>query len=270
MTRVVAIFVLVASAVVVSARVATPPLRICSDPNNLPFSNDRREGFENRIADLLAGDLGRGLQYTWWAQRRGFVRNTLNAGICDVVIGLPHDVEMAATTRPYYQSTYVFLTRRSRSLGIRSFDDDALRQLRIGVQVIGDDGINSPPAHSLSSRHIVDNLVGYSVYGDYRSSSPPSRIVNAVANGDVDVAVVWGPLAGFFAAQQREPMEIVHVPSTTDRGLPMAFAISMAVRRNDAARLSQLNDFLDRRHGDIDRILDDYHVPRLPLGEGRQ
>ena len=216
--------------VATSAGVETVPLRVCSDPNNLPFSNDKGEGFENRIAALLARDLGTSVQYTWWAQRRGFIRNTLNAGLCDVVIGLPHGMEAAATTRPYYRSTYVFVTRSSRSLKIRSFDDAALRRLRIGVQIVGDDGANSPPAHALSRRHVVDNIVGYSVYGDYQSSSPPSRVVTAVAHGEVDIAV----------------------------------------RRQDSARLARLNDILERRQHDIDRILDDYHVPRLPLPERRQ
>jgi mxaJ protein len=240
---------------------ATQPLRVCSDPNNLPFSNQQQQGFENRIADLLARDLGTTVEYTWWAQRRGFLRNTLNAGLCDVVIGLPHDVDMAKTTQPYYRSFYVFLTRKARGLHIQSFDDAALRQLRVGVQVIGDDGANSPPAHALSRRGIVNNLIGYSVYGDYATNSPPSRIVSAVAKGEVDVAAVWGPLAGYFAAQQREPLEIVPVRPQMDAGLPQAFDLSMAVRRNDTARLAVLNAFLQRRHADINRILDTYHVP---------
>ena len=248
---------------------ARPPhaaaLRICSDPNNLPFSNRALRGFENRIADLLAHDLGTTIEYTWWAQRRGFLRNTLNAGLCDVVVGLPHDVEMARTTRPYYRSSYVFVTRKSSGLHIRSFDDAALRRLRIGVQVIGDDGVNSPPAHALSRRGIVRNLVGYSVYGDYRTDSPPSRIVSAVANGEVDVAAVWGPLAGYFAALEREPLAIAPVDRPRDGVLPLAFDLSMAVRRDDAARLAQLQRFIERRQTDLDRILDEYDVPRLPL-----
>jgi len=241
-----------------------PPhvLRVCADPNNLPFSNRRGEGFENKLAELLAKDLGSKVEYTWWAQRRGFLRNTLLAGLCDVVIGLPRDVEMANTTQPYYRSTYVFVTRRARGLHIRSFDDTALRQLRIGVQVIGDDGANSPPAHALSRRGIVNNLIGYSVYGDYESDSPPSRIVAAVAQGEVDVAAVWGPLAGYFAAEQREPLDIVPVSPQIDGGLPQAFDLSMAVRRNDMARLGVLNQFLQRRRAAIDQILDSYHVPR--------
>ncbi len=241
---------------------ATQPLRVCSDPNNLPFSNQQQQGFENRIADLLARDLGTMVEYTWWAQRRGFLRNTLLAGRCDVVMGLPRDVEMAQTTQPYYRSTYVFVTRTARRLDIRSFDDSALRQLRVGVQVIGDDGANSPPAHALSRRGIVNNLIGYSVYGDYATNSPPSRIVTAVAKGEVDVAAVWGPLAGYFAAEQREPLDIVPVSPQVDAGLPLVFDLSMAVRRNDTARLAVLNQFVQRHRRDINRILDRYHVPR--------
>jgi mxaJ protein len=251
------------------AAVAAEPLRVCSDPNNLPFSNTQQQGFENRIADLLARDLGTEVKYTWWAQRRGFLRNTLLAGLCDVVIGLPHDVEMALTTQPYYRSSYVFVTRRARGLHIRSFDDAVLRQLRIGVQIIGDDGANSPPAHALSRRGMVDNLIGFSVYGDYAAKSPPSRIVAAVAGGEVDVAAVWGPLAGYFAAAQPEPLDIVPVSPLVDGGLPQVFDLSMAVRRNDSARLAVLNAFLQRRRQAISRILDDYHVPRAPRGEVR-
>jgi mxaJ protein len=249
------------------AAVATPPLRVCSDPNNLPFSNQQQQGFENRIADLLARDLGTTVEYTWWAQRRGFLRNTLLAGRCDVVIGLPHDIEMAQTTQPYYRSSYVFVTRKARGLHIQSFDDAALRRLRIGVQIVGDDGVNSPPAHALSRRGIVDNLVGYSVYGDYAADSPPSRIVTAVARGEVDVAAVWGPLAGYFASRQREPLDIVPVRPQIDGGLPQTFDLSMAVRRNDTARLAVLNTFVQRRRAEIDRILDIYHVPRTPRPE---
>src|SRR4051812_36069581 len=118
-------------------------LRVCADPNNLPFSNEKGEGFENKIAELIAADMQRPLEYTWWAQRRGFFRNTLRAGTCDVVIGVPVSFELAATTRPYYRSTYVFVTRHDRHLDVRSLDDPVLKDLRIGVQLIGDDGANA-------------------------------------------------------------------------------------------------------------------------------
>jgi mxaJ protein len=241
-------------------------LRVCSDPNNLPFSNAKGEGFENRIAALLARDLGTTVEYTWWAQRRGFIRNTLSAGLCDVVLGYPTGAEMVLTTRPYYRSTYVFVTRASRRLRIRSFDDSRLQQLRVGVQLVGDDGANTPPAHALSRRGVVDNVVGYTVYGDYRTNSPPSAIVSAVAHGDVDIATVWGPVAGYFAARQDVPLDLTPVQPAVDDQLPQTFEISMAVRRDDRAGLARLNRFLIERRQEISRILETYHVPRVAEG----
>src|SRR5207237_10170955 len=190
---------------------ADPPLRVCADPNNLPFSNDRGQGFENRIAELVARDLHKKLEYTWWAQRRGFIRNTLKAGACDVVVGVPASFELAATTAPYYRSSYVFVYRKDKKLSVNSFDDPVLRKLKVGVQMIGDDGANTPPAHALASRGVVENVRGYTVYGDYAQPNPPARIIDAVARGDVDVAVAWGPLAGYFARRERVPLAVVPV-----------------------------------------------------------
>src|SRR4029453_8022024 len=141
----------------------------------------------NRIADLLARELGARVEYTWWAQRRGFIRNTLKTGTCDLVMGVPSGFEMAQTTAPYYRSTYVFVYRRDGGVKIGSFDDPALRRLKVGVQVIGDDGGNAPPAHALAGRGIVRNVRGYTVYGDYAEESPPARIIDAVASGEIDV-----------------------------------------------------------------------------------
>lgn len=242
---------------------AATPVRVCADPNNLPFSNARGEGFENRLAELLARDLRAPVQYEWWAQRRGFLRNTLNAHRCDVVMGVPAQMEMLATTAPYYQSTYVFVTRRSRHLRLHSLDDPQLRHLRIGVPIIGDDGANAPPAHALARRGIVSNVVGYSVLGDYHTESPPSALVTAVAHGDVDVATVWGPVAGYYAAKARQPLDVR--PIAVDRQhteLPIVFAISMGVRRGDTTRLAMLDAFIDRRRREIDRVLAAFHVPR--------
>jgi mxaJ protein len=240
------------------------PLRVCADPNNLPFTNRGGEGFENRIAQLLARDLGTRVEYVWWAQRRGFLRNTLNARLCDVVMGLPTDVEMALTTRPYYRSTYVFVARRDRHLRIDTFDDPRLARLRIGVPMVADDGANAPPAHALARRGMVRNLVQYSVFGDYRQNSPPSALIAAVARGDVDVAAAWGPLAGYFGARQRVPLDIVPLTSERDGPfLPFAFDISMAVRRGDKARKALLDAFLERRRADIDAVLAEFHVPRV-------
>jgi mxaJ protein len=249
---------------VVTPRAAAPALlRVCADPNNLPFSNRRGEGFENRLAHMLAREIGTRVEYTWRAQRRGFLRETLDAGVCDVVMGQAAGAGPAQTTTPYYRSTYVFVTRASRHLAIESFDDATLHRLRIGVQIIGDDGVNSPPAHALSRRGLVRNLVGFSVYGDYRIDSPPSRIIDAVARGDVDLAAAWGPMAGYFAARQREPLHLEAIHPPVDGPLPQVFDIAMAVRRGDTGRLERLERFIREKRGAIDALLASYHVPRV-------
>jgi mxaJ protein len=171
-------------------------LRISADPNNLPFTNRRLEGFENKIAALMARELKVDLEYIWRAQRRGFFRSALKEGECDIVLGVPAGFERALTTAPYYRSSYVFVSRRDRQIKVRSFDDSTLRVMKIGVQLIGDDGFNTPPAHALAARNMVDNLVGYTVYGDYGQENPPARIIDAVRKGDVDIGIAWGPLAG--------------------------------------------------------------------------
>lgn len=257
---------------VASAQPITRPagvLRVCADPNNLPFSNQRGEGFENKLAELLARDLGERVEYTWWAQRRGFFRNTLKAGMCDVVMGVPSGFEMALTTKPYYRSTYVFLSRKDRHLDVKSFDDPSLRKLRIGVQIIGDDQSNAPPAHALTRRHIIDNVKGFTLYGDYSQPDPPACIVDAVTKGDIDLAIVWGPLAGFFAKQTRVPLEIVPVSPQIDQPfLPFVFDISMGVRRGDQEFRDRIDQILETRRLEIDRILNDYRVPRVEGGSG--
>ena len=239
-------------------------LRVCADPNNLPFSNARGEGFENRLAALLADDWHAALEYTWWPQRRGFLRNTLQAGVCDVVIGMPAGVEQARTTTPYYRSTYVFVSRQGTLPGLASLDDPRLRTLRVGVQMIGDDFANSPPAHALAARGMTGNVVGFSVLGNYSQPNPPARIVDAVAGGEVDTALVWGPLAGYFARAAAPPLVVTPLSAGHDGpARPFTFAIAMAVRRDDGARQQRLDAFIARRRADIDRLLADYHVPRV-------
>jgi quinoprotein dehydrogenase-associated probable ABC transporter substrate-binding protein len=245
-----------------------PALRVCADPNNLPFSNQRGEGFENRIAGLLARDLGRPLEFVWAPEWRGFVRKTLGAGRCDVVLGIPADDGRVLATCPYYTSTYVFLSRDDRHLRVRSLDDPALRRLRIGVHFIGDDYVNPPPAHGLGRRHIVENVVGYSIYGDYARPNPPSDLVRAVAAGDVDLAIVWGPFAGYFSRRDTVPMRIVPVsPAVDPPGLRYTFAIAAGVRTADTLLRRRLDAALARRRTEIRRILEDYGVPLVPGGQ---
>lgn len=246
-----------------AAQLAAAPLRVCADPNNLPFSNARGQGFENRIATLVAHDLGRPLAYTWWAQRRGFVSHTLGADRCDVFIGVPAGFGPMLTTRPYYRSTYVFVTRRG-GVRVRSLDDPVLRRVRVGVQLIGDDMANTPPAHALARRGIVQNVTGFSVNADYRQPNPPARIVDAVARDSVDVAVVWGPTAAYFATREAVPLRITPVTPQIDLPfLPFAFDIAMGVRRSDSLLARRLDSVIVRRQPAIDSILADYGVPRV-------
>jgi len=240
-------------------------LRVCADPNNLPFSNERSEGFENKIVDLIAADLGATVTYTWHAQRRGFLRETLKDNLCDLVPGLPSNVEGVRTTAPYYRSTYVFMTRQDGP-AIASFNDSALRNHLVGVQLVGDDGWNTPPAHALSRRGIVDNVRGYTLYGDYREPNPPARIVDALAAGEIDVAIVWGPLGGYFATHESSPLRLTAVrPAFDGPQLPMVWDISMAVRKDDESLWKEVDAALQRRRPDIDAILSAYGVPRLDV-----
>lgn len=237
-------------------------LRVCADPNNLPFSNDREEGFENRLATLLAEELDADVRYTWWAQRRGFIRNTLRSLDCDLVMGVPTTFELVLATRPYYRSSYVFLSRRDRGLDVRSLDDEILRELKVGVHVIGDDYSNPPPAHALASRGIISNVVGYSIFGNYREPNPPARLIDAVVDREVDLAVVWGPFAGYFASRQPVPLDIVPVTPEIDLPfLPMAFDISIGVRRGEETFRDAVDAILARRRADIDALLAEFHVP---------
>jgi quinoprotein dehydrogenase-associated probable ABC transporter substrate-binding protein len=265
-----AIVATVALAVLMSAGVTSAPreLRVCADPNNLPFSNQKLEGFENKLADLIAADRGATVKYTWLRQRRGFIRRGLKAKQCDLVTGIPTASEMVLATKPYYRSTYVFAYRKSANLQLRSFDDPVLRQLRIGLHAIGEDGANPPPVHALARRGIINNVVGFSMFDVPSIENPQGRIISAVATGDIDVAIVWGPFAGYFAKGQKEQLEVVPVsPAIEPPGFPFIFEISMGVRPGETALKAEFDEILDRRHRDVRRILDEYGVPQVQQGE---
>jgi mxaJ protein len=237
-------------------------LTACADPNNLPFSNKAGEGFENKLAQIIAADLHAKLDYVWWAQRRGYVRNTLNEKKCDFWPGIASNVEMVATSRPYYRSTYEFVSRADANLKGLTLDDPRLKRLKIGVELVGDDASNTPPAHALSARGIVGNVRGYMLYGDYAKPNPPAAIVEAVDRGDVDVAVVWGPLAGYFAAKSPVPLRLEPVtPWMADMQWPMQFDISVGVQKDDQQLLKDIDRVLERRRNEIGQLLAAYHVP---------
>jgi mxaJ protein len=240
--------------------------KVCADPENMPFSNRQLQGFENKIAAVIARELGASLSYVWWGQRRGFIRNTMNATLkearCEVVIGAPEGYDLVRTTKPYYRSTYVFVYRKGRGLQIKSLDDPILRKIKIGVHILGEDYSNPPPVHALAQRGIIDNVVGFETF--YSSENPPSKIIDAVAAGKIDTAIVWGPAAGYFVARQRVPLEVVPVPSgKTD--LPNAFNISMGVRPGNEALKAELEKAFDRKQAEIKKILRDYGVPLLEI-----
>jgi mxaJ protein len=242
---------------------APEKLRVCADPNNLPFSNREGQGFENRIAQVVARELNREVEYTWWAQRRGFIRNTLQAGDCDLIPGIATGVDALQTTTPYYRSTYMFVSQRARGFRIASLDSPVLRKVRLGVHMIGDDYANTPPAHALARRGIV-NVRGYRVLDDYSQPNPPARIVEAVAQGEVDIALVWGPLAGYFAANQSTPLDLVPVtPAVDGTSLPFVYDISMGVRRGETDFRQRIEGALTRNREEINRILREFHVPRI-------
>jgi mxaJ protein len=246
-----------------AAELAEQPraLRVCADPDNLPYSHENGSGFENRIAQLLAEDLRLPLSYEWLPDRRGFVRKTLSARLCDVIIGVPVGFERAATTQPYYRSSYVMVERAGNAPAIRSFDDPRLARMRIGVQLIGNDLAASPPGYALARHGHTANVLGYPVPGDEPAAA---RAVSAIARSELDGALLWGPQAGYFASRSPVPMRVSIVPQPPDMGgLPFQYSIAMGVRRGDPQMRELLNDFIRRRQPEIDRILAEYAVPRV-------
>lgn len=242
------------------AQVADPaPLRVCADPDNLPYSHRDGGGFENRIARLVADDLGRPLEVFWQEQRRGFVRKTLGAGECDVLIGVPAGFDKVLRTRPYYRSTYVAVSRRGEP-PFAGFAPDQLRSRRFGVQLIGNDLAASPPGHALAEGGATANVTGFLVYGDGPAAQ---RMVDAVVHKTIDVALVWGPQAGYFV--RRAPVSLQLAPVNPPPGLraPFEYAIAMGVRKGDTVLRDALDGVLVRRRADIDAILAAYAVPRV-------
>src|SRR4051794_17416900 len=239
-------------------------LRVCADPNNLPFTNQRGEGFENKIAELLAADMHARVEYTWWRQTRTFFRNTLDTKRCDVVLGVPSRYPKALETAPYYTSSYVFVARKDRRLHLTSLDDPRLRKLKIGLHLINDDD-NTPAAVALQRRGIRENIRWYSIYGeDYSQPNPPAKLLEAVAKGDVDVAIVWGPLAGYFAPKESAQLKLTPVQPQVDYpALPFVYSIAMGVRKGDEQRKAALEAAIARNRARMDQILHEYGVPRI-------
>lgn len=244
--------------------VGQPELRVCADPNNLPYSNEQQQGFENHLAGMIAGDLRMQVKYVWYPQRGKFFERTLDAGMCDVVMGVPVGLEDAAATHPYYVSSYAFVWRRDRNLQITSLDDPGLKTLRIGVHILGEEDDSVPPVHALIRRGIVRNLVGYSIFGHLDEVNPSADLIRAVVNKDVDLAVVWGPLAGYFAQKSSVPLKVTPILSDPkEPTLPMTWQIGIGVRPQDQALRQKLDAEVERLQPEIRRLLNAYGIPQV-------
>jgi mxaJ protein len=245
-------------------------LRVCADPDNLPFSNQQLEGFENKIAEAIARDLGAELRYTWWPHQRGLVRRTLNEGQCDVLIGIPKGYDPVLWTTPYYRTAYVIASVRDRGPHIASLDDPMLKQVNIGVHV------NTPPHDALTQRGIVgDNVIVYRLFRASQGNQEAylAQPLEDLLAGKIDVALIWGPVAGYFNKQRSAPLELVPLqgggPAT-----PFSFEISMGVRKGERVLKAEIEEALGRQASAIRTILQDYGVPLLALehsdGKGEQ
>jgi mxaJ protein len=242
------------------SQVQSRDLVVCADPDNLPFSRQDGSGFENRIAELVAQDLDARLVYRWLPLRRGVVRKTIGAGLCDVLMGVPADPAGVATTIAYYRSSYALVTRKDWGPPVSSFEDPRLRMSRIGVPLIGADGAAAPPALMLARRGILDNVTGFPIYD---AVPVAQRMVDALASGQLDIAVAWGPTVGYYARLVKVP--VVLAPAADDASVPESFAIAIAVRNDERALREEINAALDRDRSRIDAILAQYGVPLLPL-----
>jgi quinoprotein dehydrogenase-associated probable ABC transporter substrate-binding protein len=246
-----------------AAFAASPDLWVCADSNNLPYSNNHEQGFENKLAQMVAQDLGRNVQYVWWPASPTLSRKVFRRGACDLIMGIPSKgYDLAEPTTPYYNSSYVFVTRRESGHAITSFDDPSLKTLRIGLHVV-DDGF-TPAAQELASRGIIRNVVGFSVFGNLGKQNPSADLIRAVEKRDVDVAIAWGPLAGYFAQHSDVPLQLTPIcAASVHTSLPVTFSISIGVRPGEDALREQLNTELTRRRSEIRALLLSYGVPLL-------
>jgi mxaJ protein len=229
-------------------------LRVCGDPDNLPYSNEKLQGFENKIAAVIAADLGATPSYTWWPHQRGLVKNTLEAGTCDVIFGVPEGLETVLGTKPYYRSSYVIAYRKGGGHAVSSLDAPELKKLRIGVYA------NTPVEESLARRGLLDHLAAYSLFFDPQGDRDrPAKLLDDLIAGTVDVAIPWGPLAGYYVKKLNAPLEMVPLPDET--GVPLSFSVGMGVKKGNRDLKNQLEASIDRRQAEIRAVLEEYGVP---------
>ena len=237
--------------------------RVCADQDLMPKSNSKQEGFENKIAEVIAKDLGKKLSYQFWYDRMGFLRNTLNAKRCDVVMGTAQDNDALRTSKPYYRSGNVWVWRKESNYNISDWDAPDLRKGFIGV--IG----QSPATIPMNEKNLIQNARPYRMQRDL--NLPPSFLIDDLAKGEIDIAVAWGPIAGYFAKNNKVPMEVRLIPEYQNANAITAakgkqyWNISIGVRKADKERMAMIDAALVRNKYKIDKILDEYGVPHVPV-----
>jgi quinoprotein dehydrogenase-associated probable ABC transporter substrate-binding protein len=232
-------------------------LRVCADPANLPFSNDKGEGFENKIAEIVAAELNVPVEYTWYPQATGFIRNTLSAKRCDVVMGYAQGDELVLNTNHYYRSVYALVYRKGNGLdGADQLADPRLRDKRIGI-VAG-----TPPSSTMAALGLIARAKPYPLMVDSRYEAPTARMVADIRSGEIDAGVLWGPIAGYLAANGGEALEVVPLLKETT-GPRMAYRITFGVRQGDDDWKRELNALIAKLQGKLDAVLLQYGVPLL-------
>lgn len=240
-------------------------LRVCADPNNLPFSNEKGEGFENKLAELFAAKLGKRVAYTFYPQATGFVRMTLGSHRCDVIMGYPQGDEMVQSTNPYYQTAYALVTKHGSPIeGVEAIADERLKNTRIGI-VAG-----TPPATYLVADGLMAKAKPYPLVIDTRYDSSAAAMMSDLTSGEIDAGILWGPMAGYYASRANPPMHVALL--LKDAGGPrLVYRITMGVRPSDQNWKRQLNKLIAENQPAINKLLLDYGVPLLdgsdrPLG----
>ena len=236
--------------------------KVCADPENMPFSNNKQEGFEDKIAQLLAQDLGKKLTFTYAYSRQGFFRNTLGANRCDVVIGTTSDSDNMRTSKPYYRAGHVFVWRKASNYNITDWTSPDLRKGFIGVID------HSPATIPMNDNNLIANARPYRIQRDL--NLPSSFMIDDLAKGDIDIAIAWGPIGGYFAKQSKVPMMVAPIPEyeTENAKGKEYWNISVGVRKKDKERMAMIQGAIDRNQAKIIKILDDYGIPHVPVVEG--
>jgi quinoprotein dehydrogenase-associated probable ABC transporter substrate-binding protein len=232
-------------------------LRVCADPNNLPFSNDKGEGFENKLAELLAAKLGKTISYTYYPGATGFVRNTLGSYRCDIIMGFPQGDDLVQGTNPYYRTAYAFVAKSDSALaGIQTLQDEQLKDKRIGL-VAG-----TPPATYIVADGLMPHAKSYPLVVDTRYDSSPLAMMKDINSGEIDAGVLWGPIAGYYASHANPPLHMTLLLKEKD-GPHLDYRIGMGVRPSDQNWKRQLNRLIAENQPAINKILLDYGVPIL-------